>query len=869
MKKLLFFFVLFPSLSFADRLGALKSSSDVLLTTQAVSGSPGGSEGEVQYNSSGTAFGGTPVMTISGSTASFNQVVTTTFEDMESMMFQDMSTMTFSSDTNLIMSSASTLTIPNSDTLPLGDCNSDLERGRVYVDTNSASGQQFYVCEGVSGWIQQSVSTLTFISYSSAVVSYLGRSSSTLTELTRSSAAVAYLARSSFTASSIVKNCATGASLPSTTPDYVGQWALCDDGYLTQATSLTVGGWRSVPNGIIVVPGSMYAGSLQLQTGIGTGLLDVQGNTALAGTLNVSSNVALNSHINQLSGGSEPNKFYINSTAPYIDNVMYLRNQSGGYSAIAYLSTTNVETGAMGYADLTTANELKGKVYFEAGDQEATSSGTVRGMRWRQYAIFNQLWSYPRIDLSTNGAVDIWQLVPGLSSDVSGNPTSPVALHINPVGGWVGVLKGTPTVALDIDGAGKFSSSVTVISNLLVQSSTPSYFAGPVLATGTFGSGWIEPNLGAGTRLLWYPRKAAFRAGNVSASFWNNAQIGDYSAAFGQNTVASGSNSFASGSGAASGPYSTAMGFASASADSSVGIGGTVSAGGVGCTAMGESATCAGQGASAFGTSSADGDYSFSSGEGSSSAGYGAISMGNSAQSDGDGSISMGQSVNSAVANAITMGKDLVNADSNSFKVGFSATPAFSVFVTSASATRITVASFTVTSSMTTQGNVNISSGILLSNSWGTSGQVLTTNGTNTLPTWTTASGSGSQMYPSTGTNMSIPNGFTAGSSTFTSVLFSSGNVSNVKFYVASSTISYTDEVVLASAPVAGLTLTLPSAATYKGETYHIKKIDQSTGTVTVAIQGAQKIDDQNSFPISIPYQSNTFISDGSQWRVF
>jgi len=37
-----------------------------------------------------------------------------------------------------------------------------------------------------------------------------------------------------------------------------------------------------------------------------------------------------------------------------------------------------------------------------------------------------------------------------------------------------------------------------------------------IIATGTHGSGWIEDGIGAGTRLMWYPRKSAFRAGYVS-----------------------------------------------------------------------------------------------------------------------------------------------------------------------------------------------------------------------------------------------------------------------------------------------------------------------------------------------------------------
>src|SRR5437773_7540934 len=53
-------------------------------------------------------------------------------------------------------------------------------------------------------------------------------------------------------------------------------------------------------------------------------------------------------------------------------------------------------------------------------------------------------------------------------------------------------------------------------------------------ATGTFGSGVI-PVTGPGVRLMWYPRKAAFRAGRVGTQ-WDDANVGDFSVALGENT---------------------------------------------------------------------------------------------------------------------------------------------------------------------------------------------------------------------------------------------------------------------------------------------------------------------------------------------
>ncbi|AXY73260.1 hypothetical protein D3H65_04385 [Paraflavitalea soli] len=52
---------------------------------------------------------------------------------------------------------------------------------------------------------------------------------------------------------------------------------------------------------------------------------------------------------------------------------------------------------------------------------------------------------------------------------------------------------------------------------------------------------------GAGTRLLWYPEKAAFRAGDVTGTQWDDANIGWWSVAIGEDTRASGESSVAFG----------------------------------------------------------------------------------------------------------------------------------------------------------------------------------------------------------------------------------------------------------------------------------------------------------------------------------
>jgi hypothetical protein len=86
---------------------------------------------------------------------------------------------------------------------------------------------------------------------------------------------------------------------------------------------------------------------------------------------------------------------------------------------------------------------------------------------------------------------------------------------------------------------------------------------GNVVFTGQFNnSPGPAPALGGGTRLMWYPDKAAFRAGCVTGTQWNTENIGNYSSSTGYNSTASGWYSNAWGSVTiASGSQSTAWGF--------------------------------------------------------------------------------------------------------------------------------------------------------------------------------------------------------------------------------------------------------------------------------------------------------------------
>jgi hypothetical protein len=112
---------------------------------------------------------------------------------------------------------------------------------------------------------------------------------------------------------------------------------------------------------------------------------------------------------------------------------------------------------------------------------------------------------------------------------------------------------------------------------------------GGIIAKGSYGFGLDLSTSGSGTRLIWYPKKAAFRVGYANGSEWDNTNIGNYSTAMGSMTTASGQSSTALGeANMASGNFSTAIGQGNvASAMHSTAMGFHNSAAGDGSTVMG------------------------------------------------------------------------------------------------------------------------------------------------------------------------------------------------------------------------------------------------------------------------------------------
>jgi hypothetical protein len=170
----------------------------------------------------------------------------------------------------------------------------------------------------------------------------------------------------------------------------------------------------------------------------------------------------------------------------------------------------------------------------------------------------------------------------------------------------------SPTARLHINGTGTGEGNVLFSGSL--KTSSPG----------------DPPASGAGTRMMWYPDKAAFRAGQVAGTFWDKDSIGSYSFASGYNTMAKGR-------------YSTAIGYWT--------------------RALGYCSIATGYGTSALGDNSvAMGNYSMAKGNYSNAIGYQNNAI-------GDYSIAMGYGTSSLGENSIAMGRYAVALGQNSFAI--------------------------------------------------------------------------------------------------------------------------------------------------------------------------------------------------------
>jgi trimeric autotransporter adhesin len=166
-----------------------------------------------------------------------------------------------------------------------------------------------------------------------------------------------------------------------------------------------------------------------------------------------------------------------------------------------------------------------------------------------------------------------------------------------------------------------------------------------LVSTGNEFTG-VEMPSGPGTRMVWNPRKGAFRVGTVTDSRWDDSNVGLNSVAMGFSNTASGqgSTAFGGGSSVASGAYSTSFGAGTiasgasslascfvtvASGDYSAAFNRSTTASGVSSASFGDFSTASGAGSLSAGLfSSASGHYSASIGSHNTASSYGETVIG-------------------------------------------------------------------------------------------------------------------------------------------------------------------------------------------------------------------------------------------------
>jgi len=355
------------------------------------------------------------------------------------------------------------------------------------------------------------------------------------------------------------------------------------------------------------------------------------------------------------------------SIGSYSTAMGYNSIASGAYSfSVGYnTEASDIMCTAMGY---NTVASRSGSTALGSGTIASGSSSTAVGVGSVASGDYSTAMGNNTVAGGTNStAMGINTLASGFNStaigqEIEASGLNTVAISLQDMngfnitqdntmaimGGKVGIESAAPTAELQVGGTDG------------------------VMFTGLFGTGTILTS-GAGTRLMWSPRKAAFRAGYVNGTQWDNVNMGPYSVALGYNTTAAGDASVALGNGtttsgdyciatgyntSAGFRYSTAMGFGTnANSQAATALGYNTEATGSNSTALGYSSRALALTSTAMGNSTtASGDYSTAMGSVTTASGIAATSMGNNTAASGNNSTAMGSYVESSGANSFTIG---------------------------------------------------------------------------------------------------------------------------------------------------------------------------------------------------------------------
>jgi hypothetical protein len=259
-----------------------------------------------------------------------------------------------------------------------------------------------------------------------------------------------------------------------------------------------------------------------------------------------------------------------------------------GYGVLSWVSTSSLLSSAGGWTDdgtivrLTTLgdkvgiNTVSAFAPLHVGDTSNDGSIIAGGLFGSGYSLnLSQnnpyfVWSskraairagMPGSDLAWDDAyVGNYSVAMGYHTAATGTASVAIGGYNVATANYATALGSNMAVAGDYSFGINVSSTAATLSqantialmggNVGINTTTPVFkltVDGGIYASGTYGAGETLTYSGAGTRMIWYPKKAAFRAGYVSSEQWNDGNIGDFSVAMGGDNRASGKGSISFG----------------------------------------------------------------------------------------------------------------------------------------------------------------------------------------------------------------------------------------------------------------------------------------------------------------------------------
>ena len=94
------------------------------------------------------------------------------------------------------------------------------------------------------------------------------------------------------------------------------------------------------------------------------------------------------------------------------------------------------------------------------------------------------------------------------------------------------------------------------------------------------------------------------------------------------------------------------------------------------------------------------------------------------------------------------------------------------------------------------------------------------------------------------------------------------GGSLNTQTVTANTTLTISDDVTLVDATSGNIVISLPPAATVSGKLYNVKKIDNTSNSITIDPDGSELIDNGATLSTNIQYENFTIVCDGTKWWV-